>query len=338
MTAELTPNLPYKDVLSGYFPEAPEVEITQSFKESVIAVALNGEEYVIRRYPRELSEERVEFSIKLQNEIVKRLGIDPAIMATMSNQLFVEVGQFRYDLSPFIENYMLDNQETRELDHFFESMGAFIGSLHTSFAELDIAESNILDALLYIHPTESDHISQLQEEYQENGIDEEWHHILSRKQQLRDIYSFVEERFLQLPTNIVHGDLHLENVLFDHNGNIIGLIDFVRAGEFFKCYEVFRAFIQINKFFNETEIESTHLKKYLEEYLSTGSLEDIELQTMLSLYTYAQAADISFLDVETIKEAGSAADYGKFRSHSLLYLHGEHQRLQNVIDGIRRYK
>lgn len=123
MTAELVPNLPYRVVLSEYFPEAPGVEITQAFKGSVIAVAFKGEEYVIRRYPRELSKERVEFSIKLQNEIVERLGINPAIMATMSNQLFVEVGEFRYDLSPFIENYMLDNQETRDLEQFFESMG-----------------------------------------------------------------------------------------------------------------------------------------------------------------------------------------------------------------------
>lgn len=322
------------EILKNYFSHPEEVKVLDIFQENVISVELDGKKYTIKKYPQDFSPERAEFITRLQNIVINEMGILPPVIPTLEGPLFVRIGDHIYDLTELVDNVEPDSNDIENAENFFFKIGSFVGSLHTSFSKFNTEDSLVLDSLLNIYHPTSNHFAELMTEYESEDVAEEWIKILQEKSNIATHYANVIGLFSELPRSIVHGDVYMKNLLFDKNQKIIGLIDFAHAGIFFKCYEVFRSFIQTNKFLNEVDIDPDHLKIFLEGYTTTSSLEDIELQMMLDLFIYTQAADISFLDTTTVKSGNSTADYAKFRFNSLLSLHENRERLQAVINEV----
>ncbi len=331
------PNFCLTEVLSHYFEEPEKAEVLTVIQDNVLLFQLGEKKYVVKRYPPEFSAARTDFITRVHNSVNRAMGFAPSVIPTLSKQLYVDLGEYTYDLTEFASSEIIKSEEVEDVEGFFRMIGAFVGSLHTSMAQFNITNEHDLEALLHINPPNGDHFSKLLEKYCEENVDEEWQEILRKKMKIANSYSPVMTRAAnKFPKNIVHGDIYMKNLLFDENHQVKGAVDFARAGIFYRCYEVFRSFIQINKFFHGEKIVPAHLKIFLEGYLSTNNLEVSELKSMLSLYIYTQAADVTFFDVDTVKNGGDKADYAKFRFNSLLSLHNQHHILQSTINELQK--
>ncbi len=324
------------DVLSCYFLDVQALNILKVFQDDVVLVELGGRRYVVKRYPQNFSSERHLFTTKLQNKINQGLGIKPDVVSTLDGTLCVQIGGYSYDVTEFVENVSFANDEVLDLGNFFYSIGSFVGALHTELSQFNDSGDAVMNALLHIHEPNSPHLQGLLHEYETEGVTPKWIQVLKNKILLSRQYVTAAHSLTDLPQNIVHGDIYMNNILFGEDQKVIGLIDFAHAGKFVTCYEVFRSFIQINKFLNGASINPEHLVNFLKGYLSIGSLEEIELKQMLDLYLYTQASDTSFLDIATIKSGGAKAEYAYFRFQSLMELHKSRDLLNTTVLSVNK--
>lgn len=331
------PNFNFTEVLSKYFEEPEKAEVLSVIQDNVLLFRFGERKYVIKRYSKEFSANRTDFITRVHNSVNKAMGFAPSVIPTLEDDLFVQFGGYSYDLTEFAPSTVVKKEDVTNVEDFFRMIGAFVGELHTSMAQFNAANDDEPNALLKINPPGGDHFKNLFADYEREQVDQEWYEVLLTKKDLTKIYApIMKMPSRRMPKNIIHGDIYMKNLLFDENLQVKGAVDFARAGIFYRCYEIFRAFIQINKFFHGEKIDPAHLKIFLEAYLSTNHLETSELHAMLDLYIYTQAADISFLDANIVKNGGETAEYAKFRLQSLLTLHEQHDALQATINEVQK--
>ena len=325
------------EVLSFYFPNPERPVLLRRIKSDVFLIGVGSKKYVVKEYSPTFSPERLNFFEDLQNFTSERMGTLPQVMETSEKQLNVLCDGFGYDLTEFVKSKTIDRNEVKNKETFFFYMGSFVGNLHRTFSEFEKTGHPTIKSLLKIDSDTPKGLEDLLKRYQEKGIGEPWVQMVKDKIALVGAYSSVPDSFALLPQRVVHGDLYLKNILLDKNQKIIGLIDFANSGTFFKCYEVIRAVIQTNRFFQKADLDPAHLKSFLLGYLENCELCEDEFEKILSLYIYAQAADASFLDIDSIHDS-ETKKYAMYRFNSLNSLHRNHQLLTSSINDLRKQK
>jgi Ser/Thr protein kinase RdoA (MazF antagonist) len=186
---------------------------------------------------------------------------------------------------------------------------------------------------LKFFPNDSNrHLLKLLEEYKKHNIGDKWQKILIAKMRVVKGYDTNQDIFLKLPKKIVHGDLYIDNFLFNQKNSVFGLVDYTGAGLFFRCYEVIRAFIQTNKYLGNLSIDPLGLKEYLKGYCQFGQLDKDELSSMLDLYIFIQATDSSFLSLQAFNNNNQdSLNYGLYRFKSLRHLIQNKEQLIKTI-------
>lgn len=316
-----------EEVLHEYNSDTPVPEVVQVFKDNVALVQVDDTELVIKQYPKDVCANRAHFITSLHTRVNTALGLSPAMVETPNHRYFIELGEHAYDVTEFVRNTPLTAENVPDVSQFLFSIGTFVGAMHREMSRVSTNGHPDRQARLKIQPPTGEHFKSLLSLYEEHAIDKEWKQIIVSKMALSAEYSAAVGLASKLPRKVIHGDVYYKNILFNENLEIIGLIDYERAGIFYRIYEVIRAFVQINTFFNGVTIEPDDITQFLKGYLLHNSLESIELHTMIDLYLYTQAADISFLDPSTILQNAVDAEYGKLRYNNLLLLHNNRDRI-----------
>lgn len=321
------------EVLRFYFPNPESSTFLKKFKDNVFLIGMDGRKYVVKEYLPTFTPERLKFFEELQNFTSERMRVPPKVLTTRDQELNVQLGGFGYDLTEFVKNKNIDRTQVKDIGMFFFNIGSFVGNLHKTFSEFADSGQPTISSLLNIPQNTPNHMIDHLKRYREDDVDESWVKIVEDKIAMVDRYSPVLYSFESLQQKIVHGDLYLKNILLDREQKVVGLIDFAQAGTFFRSYEVMRAMVQTNKFFQRVDIDPLYLKRFLKGYLNMCPLNEVELKNMLDLYIFIQASDISFLDIDTVKNGSDATrEYAKYRFDSLNSLHRNHQLLTKNIE------
>ncbi len=319
-------------ILKFHYPNFKEYTFQKKLEKNAFLVKSQNKQFVLKKYDQKITKERLQFFEELQNMTNAYMQISPQVLKTKDGNLNVHRNSFYYDLTEFVEGEMIQREQVKNISEFFYKIGLFVGKLHKSFSEIESKGQITMNSLLYTAPESPKHLVDLLDSYYKAQIDDSWKEIIKEKITIVNSYTDHLKVFNALPRKIVHGDLYLKNLLFDKSQKIIGLIDFVQAGVFFRCYEVIRALIQTNKFFQNTDIEARYIKQYLKGYLQGNSLDESEIHNMLDFYIYVQASDTAFLDIETIVNGGKEInEYAKYRSNSLHALFRNRHLLNEVI-------
>lgn len=321
------------EVLGFYFPNAENSILLKKFKDNVFLVGLGDKKYVVKEYLPVFTPERLSFFEELQNFTSEKINVLPRVITTPEHKLNVQLGGFGYDLTEFVKSENFEKNKVKDVGKFFFDIGSFVGNLHSTFSEFENSGYPTIKSLLNIVPNTPSHMINLLKDYKEVGVDESWFRIVEDKITMVGHYTPIMNSFGKLPQKIVHGDLYLKNILLDKNQKVVGLIDFAQAGTFFRCYEVMRSMVQTNRFFQHVDIDPLYLKSFLRGYLNKYSLDKVELKNMLDLYIYIQASDVSFLDIDTIKNGNEEVrEYARYRFDSLNSLHKNHWLLSKSIN------
>ncbi len=296
-------------------------------------MGLDDKKYVVKEYSPVFTPERLNFFEELQNFTSEKINVLPRVTTTLEHKLNVQLDGFGYDLTEFVKSENFEKSKVKDVGRFFFDIGSFVGNLHSIFSEFENSGYPTTKSLLNIVPNTPIHMINLLKDYKEAGVDESWVRIVEDKITIVGHYFPIVNLFGKLPQKIVHGDLYLKNILLDENLKVVGLIDFEQAGTFFRCYEVMRSIVQTNRFFQHVDIDPLYLKSFLKGYLNKYSLDEVELKNMLDLYIYIQASDVSFLDIDTIKNGNEEVrEYARYRFDSLNSLHNNHQLLSRSIN------
>lgn len=320
------------DRLRLYFPNLGKYFVVKNIKNDVELLKIGNKKYVLKLYPKNIDRERITFFERLQNFTSESLGILPGIVKTIDGRFNVSTPNGTYELSGYLENNDFDDKKIVDVGQFFFDIGHFLGQVHSVFENYSRKSKGVLKSVLNFYPEFPEHLDKLLESYQVNQVNPSWTEILRGKIDIAKNLSVEIGSFGGLPTGIVHGDFYPKNLLFDKHMRIVGLIDYAQAGEFVRCYEVIRAFVQTNKYLRRIDVDPENLKSFLKGYQENIKLQKIELEKMLDFFVFIQASDISFSSIVIVKGNDEGLkDYAKYRFENLVSLYKNRELLNKVI-------
>jgi len=324
-------------VLLNYFPNKKDCVFLSKLqnRDNVFLIELNSKKYVLKKYKtgKNIDTRRVTFFGDLQNFTNNKLGLLPQVIKTTKQKLCVKQDKEIFQITEYLDNKDVNKRDISKHDGFFYDIGVMVSKIHNALTEYERNNKVHYRALLKFYPNDpSKHLLKLLSQYKKQNIGDKYQKILKAKIKIVDGYNVNQDTFQKLPIKIVHGDLHVYNLLFDKKFNIIGLVDYTKAGLFFRCYEVIRAFVQTNKYLGNLLVNPLDLKKYLKGYCRFSQLNQDEVSTMLDLYIFIQATDSSFLKVKDFKNDNkSSLEYGLYRFKSLKHLIKNRESLIKII-------
>jgi len=326
------------EILKNYFYDAKNFKI-KKLNDNALLIAHKSNNFVLKKYPLEINNKklnrtRINFLGKIQTFVSKNLSIKPKLIFTLKNETSVAYDHHLYQLIEYVSNYPPNPRLIKNKELFYNYIGSFLGKLHASLKEYSKLHSqeNSPESILKFNRKGIRELYDLLKKYEKNNIGNEWKLLLIKKIEIAKQFCNQVEDFRVLPKQIVHGDFWIQNILFDKNQKIIGLIDYAQGGIFYKSYELIRSALSLDRFFKLKKINPRYLRAYIKGYSKYSKIKRKELQLAIDMYIFIQATNSFCVDIDTLKNKDKKLiDYGKYRFNKLVELYAARNYLKREV-------
>jgi len=204
--------------------------------------AVDGLLYCLKVYSDAVQEKHIFDGLEVTNYLAP-LGFPvPQVVVTLDCLPLLRFDQRRYLLLKFIPGRNISRRLIGPAECF--SMGKMLGSLHQSLRNFPTAD-RLLNTLWKGSsaslPRVFDLLKIVQAKENRDAFDIFAIDSLTYRIQMMQSLDVAPEQFFHLARQAIHGDYHLDNIIFDAHGDVSGVLDFDQTCYAFPSLELMRA-------------------------------------------------------------------------------------------------
>lgn len=289
--------------------------------------------YVLKILNKNLPLGRVRFITESQDYLFRSINCSPRIYKNEMGKLFHHDANGYYIVSEYIEGETCSVSDLGQQAYY--TIGAFLGRVHASYHNF-VSYSGSPTGLS---------IKQLPQTRINALI--EYHKRISKNEFCLDslMYKYKEleqfttghiKQFSHLPTQVIHGDFYIDNLLFDGNGEIVALVDYDQSCRFFRVYELMRAMVfTIYTKGTISELEDK-IACFLSSYLDSVNLSYSEISNMVDLYYWIQLSDTFCFEPNQCQrfDFSELRAFGEYRISLIKWIARERRQMRQIVSDL----
>jgi len=302
-------------------------------KESYRKIVIESDSNYILKEFKNIDEEAIKFITAVQEYLIYKKVSIPRIYKTESGVAYLQKEDSYWTLNEFIgDGISYENKELNK-DEIY-SAGKLLGMVHKELGNIDIPTQRFI-ANLHTIEDSLEKILKLEEYY---ISDVEYSNILDYK--YNELLRFSNDKFKlisKLPMQMIHGDFHKGNLLYNKNMNSIMLIDFENVCVFYKTQELLRAATFLCYDPKEGTLNTiNNIIAFISGYISVNDITDIEKTSMLDLFYYSMLTSLYglFIGQNELEKNQELRKYVLYKFDMLKWLKANHHHLSERMQGI----
>jgi len=283
--------------------------------------ACDGSLYCLKVYSGAVLGQRIYDGLSVTNYLAP-LGFPvPQVIPTVSGSELLWLDNCRYLLLKFIpgRNIPRGQISVREC----HGLGQMLGTLHQSLRNFpltdQLARTMWKDSSSTL-PRVFDLLKAVQSKAHRDSFDYFALESLTYRIQALQDFEVASEQFLHLARQAIHGDYHLDNIIFDEQGQVSGVLDFDQTCYAFPSLELMR--VVSYTCFSDGDFNYAHAKAILQGYKSTGvNLTPSDYLEMPKLWYFQLVRGLFGLHEHYAGEADPRQDEAAIdRHHTMVWL------------------
>jgi len=232
--------------------------------------ALDGSLYCLKVYSGAVLGRRIYDGLSVTNYLAP-LGFPvPQVIPTVNGQELLRLDNCRYLLLSFIPGRNIPRSQMGAQE--CHSLGQMLGMLHQSlrsFPAADRLTNTLWKGSSATLPRVFDLLKAVQAKESRDTFDYFALDSLTYRIQALQSVDVAPEQFFHLARQAIHGDYHLDNIIFDEQGQVSGVLDFDQTCYAFPALELMR--VVSYTCFDQGDFNYPHARAILQGYKGTGA-------------------------------------------------------------------
>lgn len=219
-----------QELLSAYYVlvvKEAELLTTGRINRTYKVTAKDGSAYCLKVYSDAVLGKRIHDGLEVTNYLAP-LGFPvPQVIPTKDQQELLWLDNCRYLLLKFIPGRNIPRRLVGQLECY--SLGQMLGKLHQNlrnFPTADKLESTLWKGSQATLPRVFDLLKTVQAKEHQDEFDAFALNSLTYRIQALQSFDVAPEQFFHLARQAIHGDYHLDNIIFSESGQVSGVLDF----------------------------------------------------------------------------------------------------------------
>lgn len=316
-----------KDIVN--YTELPSKE---SYRKIIIK---SDSKYILKEF-KYIDEEIIKFITTIQEYLIHKKVSVPKIYKTESGMAYLQQKESYWTLNEFIGEGKSYENHSLNKDEIYDA-GKLLGIVHKELGSINIS-THKFTINLYTVESALEKMIEL-EEYYVNINDVEYSNILDYR--YNELLKFSNDKFeliSKLPMQMIHGDFHKGNLVYDKNTKSIMLIDFENVCVFYKTQELLKAATFLCFDSKESILNIVNnIMTFISGYLSVNSISEIEKKYMLDLFYYSSLTSLYGLFIgqnEGAEKNQELREYVLYKFDMLKWIKANYHHLSERINGI----
>ncbi|MBT9158233.1 MAG: Homoserine kinase [Firmicutes bacterium] len=324
-----------QELLSAYYVlvvKEAELLTTGRINRTYKVTAKDGSSYCLKVYSDAVLGKRIHDGLEVTNYLAP-LGFPvPQVIPTKDQQELLWLDNCRYLLLKFIPGRNIPRRLVGQLECY--SLGQMLGKLHQNlrnFPTADKLESTLWKGSQATLPRVFDLLKTVQAKEHQDEFDAFALNSLTYRIQALQSFDVAPEQFFHLARQAIHGDYHLDNIIFSESGQVSGVLDFDQTCYAFPSLELMR--VISFTCFDQGTFNYTLAAQILRGYKQTGvNLTPADYLEMPRLWYYQLLRGLFGLSEHYTESADPRQDEAALdRHHTMVWLGNNLQAVKDFV-------